>query len=332
LTAADPTARPRVLDTFKNREAETWTWNNRVYISPDSRWLVTTGHYYFSAPAALWDLKAPDPSASFTELGKIDTDDVAFSPDSHWLLVFRDLGQEKQDNGPRLWDLTRKSLAAPFVLTDVRNKAINQAAFSSDGRWLFTGSYYEKMIRRWDLTAHDPTAAPLLLTSPVSEADGGLGEIALSPDNRWLIAPSKALGTHVLWDLNATDPNSSVHVLKNANGYGVAFDPESRWLVTGAESVSEGHNIRWDLTVPDPSVAPVRLPGGRVVSGAAVSADGRWLITVGGRGLQFWNMRLDELRDLACRTAGRNLTEEEWKTYFPGQAYRKTCGDLQARK
>jgi hypothetical protein len=43
-------------------------------------------------------------------------------------------------------------------------------------------------------------------------------------------------------------------------------------------------------------------------------------------------MRLDELRDLACRTAGRNLSEEEWKTYFRGQPYRRTCDDMPARQ
>jgi WD40 repeat protein len=31
---------------------------------------------------------------------------------------------------------------------------------------------------------------------------------------------------------------------------------------------------------------------------------------------------------LACRLAGRNLTPEEWKRYFPGEDYRKTCPNL----
>jgi WD40 repeat protein len=352
LTAADPAARPVVLNTFKNPEAATYTWTNRVYMSPDSRWLVTGASYRW-ASARLWDLKASDPSASFTELGKIDTEfnfGCAFSPDGRWLIVSRDLGAKEPalKNDVHLWDLTHKPLGAPFILRGGPDKFVSKVEFSSDSRWLFT-SGYEKMIRRWNLTAPDPTAAPLLLNSPVSVTDESLGEIALSPDNRWLVADSKAPATHVLWDLNATDPNSSARVLKNPSGYGiseVAFDPESRWLVTSAdgsssdfegflsksESVLEGHNIRWDLTAPDPSVAPVRLPGGRVVGGAAVSADGRWLITVGGPGLQFWNMRRNDLIDLACRTAGRNLSEEEWKTYFPGQSYRKTCGDLPARQ
>lgn len=32
--------------------------------------------------------------------------------------------------------------------------------------------------------------------------------------------------------------------------------------------------------------------------------------------------------ELACRTAGRNLTQEEWNQYFREEPYRKTCEHL----
>ena len=41
--------------------------------------------------------------------------------------------------------------------------------------------------------------------------------------------------------------------------------------------------------------------------------------------LCLWNLQLNGLIDLACRTAGCNLTRKEWEQYFPGQEYRKTC-------
>lgn len=29
--------------------------------------------------------------------------------------------------------------------------------------------------------------------------------------------------------------------------------------------------------------------------------------------------------DVACRTAGRNLTHQEWRRFFPNADYRETC-------
>ena len=60
--------------------------------------------------------------------------------------------------------------------------------------------------------------------------------------------------------------------------------------------------------------------------GVAISSDNHWLVTGSeDHTLRLWNLRLDELVELACRTAGRNLTREQWNQYLPGQAYRKTC-------
>jgi hypothetical protein len=39
-------------------------------------------------------------------------------------------------------------------------------------------------------------------------------------------------------------------------------------------------------------------------------------------------LQVDELIRLAGRTAGRNLTKDEWQLYFPGEKYRKTFPDL----
>jgi hypothetical protein len=59
----------------------------------------------------------------------------------------------------------------------------------------------------------------------------------------------------------------------------------------------------------------------------AFSGDGRWLIgdPIYDSTVRLWPLRTDELIRLACRTAGRNLTQEEWALYFPGEDYRTTC-------
>jgi WD40 repeat protein len=53
------------------------------------------------------------------------------------------------------------------------------------------------------------------------------------------------------------------------------------------------------------------------VSLAVPAPDGGHLITAGAGGTsRLWNLR---------GTAGRNLTADEWKTYFPDDARRATC-------
>ena len=66
-----------------------------------------------------------------------------------------------------------------------------------------------------------------------------------------------------------------------------------------------------------------------LISAVAISADSRWLVTGSyDKTARLWNLRLDELVELACRTAGRNLTKEEWAQYLGNRPYRKTCPNL----
>jgi WD40 repeat protein len=86
----------------------------------------------------------------------------------------------------------------------------------------------------------------------------------------------------------------------------------------------------WDLTATDPAAAPIVLRGHSAgIAAVAISSDNRWLVTGSwDNTARLWGLHLDELIDLACRTAGRNLTRAEWEQYFPGQDYRKTCEHL----
>ena len=136
-----------------------------------------------------------------------------------------------------------------------------------------------------------------------------------------------------LWDLTASDPAAGPIVLRGHEDRinAVAISPDNHWLVTGSwDSTAR----LWDLTAPDPAAEPIVLRGHEdYIYAVTISPDNHWLVTAGGdqfsghgdNTARLWNLRLDELVDLACRTAGRNLTREEWRQYFPGQEYRKTC-------
>jgi hypothetical protein len=41
--------------------------------------------------------------------------------------------------------------------------------------------------------------------------------------------------------------------------------------------------------------------------------------------VRLWELRSSVLVLIACRTAGRNLTREEWTRFFGSEPYRDTC-------
>jgi hypothetical protein len=204
---------------------------------------------------------------------------------------------------------------------------VNAVAFSPDNHWLVTGSN-DETARLWDLTAPDPGAVSIVLRGH----EDFILAVAISSDSHWLATGSKDK-TARLWDLTAPNPAAAPIVLRGHEDsiLAVAVSPDNRWLVTGGGDLlsDAGDNtVRlWDLTAPDPAAASVVLRGHEDwINAVAISSDSHWLAT-GSRDntARLWNLRLDELVDLACRIAGRNLTREEWNQYLPGQAYRKTC-------
>lgn len=104
----------------------------------------------------------------------------------------------------------------------------------------------------------------------------------------------------------------------------VSISPDLQWAVTG----SAGGTARlWDLTKIGLATAFVTLNGHEQdVTTIAISPDSHWLVTGSvDNTVRIWPLQLDDLIDLACDTAGRNFSKQEWQQYLPDQEYRKTC-------
>jgi WD40 repeat protein len=136
--------------------------------------------------------------------------------------------------------------------------------------------------------------------------------------------------------LTAIDTESNPIVLKGheAQVSAVAFSPDSQLLVTGDSAAWSGLEARpsliqlWNLRNSPETPVVLKRCGARIVD-AAFSPDGHWLITLTWAGtVHIWTLWPEELMGLACRTAGRNLTQKEWKQYFPNEEYHITCPGL----
>ncbi len=64
------------------------------------------------------------------------------------------------------------------------------------------------------------------------------------------------------------------------------------------------------------------------VTSATYSADGKRVVTASRDGTaRIWTVSLELLRKIACASAGRNLTREEWSSFLPRPNYDKTCDE-----
>ena len=99
-------------------------------------------------------------------------------------------------------------------------------------------------------------------------------------------------------------------------------DPSS----TSFATLTHGHLTVWNALT---GARLAQLPDMGYVRAAAFSPDGRYLLTgYDERAAALWFWRSNDLRDQACARLANNLSQEEWKRWFPKQPYRRICPNL----
>lgn len=159
--------------------------------------------------------------------------------------------------------------------------------------------------------------------------------LAFSPDGRYLAAA----GHGSAWVWRAESGQRVAVLAPPRQVVSIAFDPGSTRLTTvsGSQmvqvgglllSTSGGEALVWEV---GSGRQVARIASQEGLNQAAFSPDGSLLATAGSDGVaRIWRWRTKDLIFEACRRMTRNLSQEEWSEFLPGEPYRKTRSDLPA--
>jgi WD40 repeat protein len=282
------------VEGFENAQVET------IAFSPNGRLLATGSG---DMRVRIWTLGPPRSQLTQEQPVDAGVNDLAFSADGARLAI------AVKDEVVLLWDLAENT----FGRLEGHNAEALTVAFSPDGSLLATGDL-EGQILVWDLedepASHEELGSHAeRVTSLAFDGDGGK------------LASGSWDETVQIWEV---ETGSSITLGTDARVNDVALRADGELL-----AVASGDLQLWDLATSNPT-DPVANPAllrdhsGEVVA-VGFSADGRWLATGGeDQTVRLW-LQLDELIELGCRSAGRNLSDQELEEIQPGVGIVATC-------
>jgi len=240
-----------------------------------------------------------------------DVNGLMFSPDGHYLATLY--------SPIRIWDITNgQELVSLFQQMSGRF-----VGFTPDSRIAVTRNISGTEVQIWDLLTLEERFKIWL------DSESGFAT-DISPDGRWLATETwttlsgKNTGSGIIriWELTTGREVTQMTFDELVND--IKFSSDGKWLGFGSEDgrariLSVGD---WEQMV---EVGTHNEP----VETVAFSPDGKYFATgAEDETIYVWFLRPEDLIKEACSRLFRNLTYQEWKQFFPAQAYRRTCPTL----
>jgi WD40 repeat protein len=227
---------------------------------------------------------------------------LELSPHGHWLAGSVAGGETW------LWDL-RHPQAPPHPLT--RFQEVKAIAFSPDETQVATTGTPGGLRLR---SLAGGTVARTDSPDP-KELTFALGALAFSPDGQWLAAGGRDDR------LLLREAGGREVILENRCGLlrSLTFSHDGSWLAAGCD---DGTLELWHWAGRRTASTPILLPAGSQipVSALVFTPDGLLSATQDGT-VRRWELHNQKLAALACQSAGRTLSEKEWRTYLLSETY-----------
>lgn len=192
---------------------------------------------------------------------------------------------------------------------------VDWASMSYDGRLIATVA--------WDdgrhVEVHDVATGEV-----VAEGLEGPQRVAFAPDGELYAATEGRITRHDPADL------SRLGTLPGAHGEisSLQFSSDgSLLLATAYDETTSLYDLATGTRLGDPvpTAAPQIVP-------AFLRPDGQSMAVTVEEGVAVWDLDPDHQFEAACRIAGRELTAEEWATYFGDAEQVATCDEVLARR
>ncbi len=270
------------------------------------KWLATGGH----RSVKIWTMTPPDTEAVFVAPVDENVSSIAFGSRARWLAA----GTE--DGRLRLWDMQAWE-DGPRTFNVFRGPVM-ALAFAPNGEWLVAGGSNAKALRIWSLapTVEGPTE--------LGRHEHVVRELSFSADGRWL-ASAGDTDALMLWNLDQGTPKLTALRYREPRVTALAFDATSKLLAFGG---IDGTVHVQELSALE--MRPMRISAHQgFVTAMHFDPRGGRLATGGEDGIvRIWRQNIEELIELSCKVAGRNLTCDEWTEFMGDRPYAPTCSDL----
>jgi WD40 repeat protein len=144
--------------------------------------------------------------------------------------------------------------------------------------------------------------------------------LAFKPDDKNVLAVGYQDASIRFWDIEQARASGLPLIGLGGPVTSLAFHQDGDVLASGSENKLIA---LWNMNPPQLIGNPFTGADGAITS-LAFSPDNSILFSGTGAGtIARWN--IEEWKQLACRLAGRNLTQAEWEQFFPSDLYRATC-------